>query len=154
MKRQLAPSAVHYNTYSIVDGAQKYSDGTAFTGVASGSSNYGPSDPVLVQRVQADMDRFLADNPDVAREDIPTDLMTASGSGLDPHISPRSAAIQIPAISAASGLSTQMLEADRGKQHHRKTLWSFRGRDGKCSRCECGYCQGDGTDLLRGDLDF
>lgn len=104
------PSAVHYNTYSIVDGAQKYSDGTAFTGVASGSSNYGPSDPVLVQRVQSDMDRFLADNPDVAREDIPTDLMTASGSGLDPHISPRSAAIQIPAIAAASGLSTQMLE--------------------------------------------
>lgn len=94
----------------VVDGAQKYSDGTAFTGVASGSSNYGPSDPVLVQRVQADMDRFLADNPDVAREDIPTDLMTASGSGLDPHISPRAAAIQIPAISAASGLSTQMLE--------------------------------------------
>lgn len=44
-------------------------------------------------------------NPEVKREDIPTDLLTASGSGLDPHISPESAEIQIPRIVEASGLS-------------------------------------------------
>ena len=44
------------------------------------------------------------------REEIPADLMTASGSGLDPHISPASAQIQIPAIAEASGLSEETLE--------------------------------------------
>ena len=46
----------------------------------------------------------LEKNPDVKPEDIPTDLLTASGSGLDPHISPKAAEIQIPRIVAASGL--------------------------------------------------
>lgn len=52
----------------------------------------------------------MAANPGVAREEIPTDLMTASGSGLDPHVSPASAAIQIPALAEASGLSEETLE--------------------------------------------
>lgn len=105
------PSAVHYNTYvENPDGTQVYADGTPFTGPASGSANYGPSNPQLVQRVQEDMDAFLSANPSVKPEDIPTDLLTASGSGLDPHISPASAALQLPAISKASGLSIETLE--------------------------------------------
>lgn len=105
------PSAVHYNTYQVDStGAETYLDGTPFTGLASGSSNYGPSNPALQQRVEEDMEKFLAANPGVSREDIPTDLMTASGSGLDPHISPESARIQLPAIAEASGLSMETLE--------------------------------------------
>ncbi len=105
------PSAVHYNTYlEQADGAKVYSDGTPFTGVSSGSANYGPSNPLLTQRVQEDMKRFLTANPEVKPEDIPTDLMTASGSGLDPHITPASAAIQLPGIAEASGLSVDTLE--------------------------------------------
>lgn len=105
------PSAVHYNTYTVnQDGQKVYLDGSTFAGPASGSSNYGPSNPALAQRVEKDMEAFLAANPDVKREDIPTDLLTASGSGLDPHISPRSAAIQLPAIAKASGLSMETLE--------------------------------------------
>ena len=46
----------------------------------------------------------------MTREDIPADLVTASGSGLDPHISPASAEIQIPALAEASGLSVEELE--------------------------------------------
>ena len=69
-----------------------------------GSNNYAPSNPELVERVEADMALFLEKNPDVKPEDIPTDLLTASGSGLDPHISPKAAEIQIPRIVAASGL--------------------------------------------------
>ncbi len=105
------PSAVHYNTYTISqDGKDICLDGSAFAGLASGSSNYGPSNPALAQRVKMDIEAFLSANPDIKREDIPTDLMTASGSGLDPHISPNSAAIQLPAIAEASGLSMEVLE--------------------------------------------
>lgn len=105
------PSAVHYNTYSVdEDGNKIYLDGSEFAGPASGSSNYGPSNPALTQRVEEDIEAFLAKNPDIKREDIPTDLMTASGSGLDPHISPESAAVQLPGIAEASGLSEEVLQ--------------------------------------------
>ena len=53
---------------------------------------------------------FLKKNPDVKREDIPTDLLTASGSGLDPHISPASAAVQIPQLAENTGLTEEQLE--------------------------------------------
>ena len=101
-----SPSAYHYNVYKEnEDGTKTYQDGTEFPGIGSGSNNYAPSNPELVKRVEADISKFLEKNPTVKREDIPTDLLTASGSGLDPHISPESAEIQIPRIVAASGLS-------------------------------------------------
>lgn len=56
------------------------------------------------------MEAFLEKNPEIKREDIPTDLLTASGSGLDPHISPASAQIQLPRIAQASGLSEESLQ--------------------------------------------
>lgn len=100
------PSAYHYNMYKEnEDGTKTYQDGTEFPGIGSGSNNYAPSNPELVKRVETDIEKFLEKNPDVKREDIPTDLLTASGSGLDPHISPTSAEIQIPRIVEASGLS-------------------------------------------------
>ena len=100
------PSAYHYNIYTEDEnGKQYYPDGTEFPGIGSGSNNYAPSNPALMERVEADMEAFLEKNPKVKREDIPTDLLTASGSGLDPHISPESAEVQIPRIAEASGLS-------------------------------------------------
>lgn len=105
------PSAYNYNTYyKDEQGNQYYNDGRAFAGLSSGSNNYAPSNPALTERVEADIEAFLEANPDVKREDIPADLMTASGSGLDPHITPESARIQIPALAAASGLSEEKLE--------------------------------------------
>ena len=105
------PSAVHYNTYfPDAQGNPVLADGTPFGGVASGSQNLGPSNPALTQRVEADMEAFLEANPEIRREDIPADLMTASGSGLDPHITPQAAKIQLPAISEASGLSAEQLQ--------------------------------------------
>ena len=105
------PSAYNYNTYYEDDqGNQYYNDGSEFAGLSSGSNNYAPSNPALTERVEADIEAFLEANPDVKREDIPADLMTASGSGLDPHITPESARIQIPALAAASGLSEEELE--------------------------------------------
>lgn len=105
------PSAYNYNTYyEDAQGNQYCGDGSPFAGPGSGSNNYAPSNPALIERVEADIEAFLEANPDVKREDIPADLMTASGSGLDPHITPASARIQLPALAAASGLSEEELE--------------------------------------------
>lgn len=120
------PSAYHYNTYQE-DAAenQYYSDGTEYTGVSSGSNNYAPSNPALTERVAADMKNFLAKNPGVSAEDIPADLMTASGSGLDPHISPESAQIQVPCIAAASGLSEDEVQRITDAHTEGKTFGIF-----------------------------
>lgn len=104
------PSAYHYNSYvEGEDGTPYYTDGTPFSGLGSGSNNYAPSNPALAERVEQDLEAFLKKNPDVKKENIPTDLLTASGSGLDPHISPASAEIQIPRIAKASGLDEEKL---------------------------------------------
>ena len=104
------PSAYHYNVYhESEDGTKFYNDGTEFAGLSSGSSNYAPSNPDLIARTKADIEVFIEKNPGVKKQDIPTDLLTASGSGLDPHITPASAEIQIPRIAEASGLNEQEL---------------------------------------------
>ncbi|MGG5401481.1 potassium-transporting ATPase subunit KdpC [Clostridioides difficile] len=90
---------------------QSFTDARFFKGrVSSGSFNYGATNPELHDRVLKDIKQFLKDNPTVKKEDIPTDLLTASGSGLDPNISPASAKIQIPAVSKASGISESKLQ--------------------------------------------
>ncbi|MEF9918534.1 MAG: K(+)-transporting ATPase subunit C [Eubacterium sp.] len=104
-------SAYNYNTYTEKDLRPDESGEAAYNGVASGSSNYSSTNPELQARVTESMDKFLAANPGVKKEDIPTDLMTSSGSGLDPHLSPASAEIQIPAMAKASGLSEDELRS-------------------------------------------
>lgn len=99
------PSAVNYNTYTENDVA----DGS-YGGVSTGSQNLAPSNPELAARVKDGIDKFIAENPSIKVGDIPADLLTASGSGLDPHISPNSALIQIPALSVATGLSEDKLK--------------------------------------------
>lgn len=120
------PSAYHYNVYTEGEDGKKYtSDGEEFTGVASGSANYAPSNPQLVQRVQQDMQEFLEKNPQVTPEEIPADLLTASGSGLDPDISPNAAQIQIPRIAQASGLSEEKVSEIVEKHTKGKLLGIF-----------------------------
>ena len=99
------PSAVNYNTYT----KEEKADGT-YGGVASGSNNYAPSNPELSKRVKKDLEAFMKANPDIDKKDIPADLITASGSGLDPDITPEAAKVQIPAIAKASGLSEAELQ--------------------------------------------
>lgn len=100
-------SSVNYNTYTD-EGLYAGTD-DEYTGVASGSFNYAPSNPALKERVEADMAAFLETHPGVKAEDIPADLMTASGSGLDPHISIEAAKVQVPLISEKTGLSEEEL---------------------------------------------
>ena len=100
------PSAVNYNTYT-----QEEKNSGGYAGVASGSQNFSTTNPALAERVASDMAEFLEKNPSVRKEDIPADLLTASGSGLEPYISPASAAVQIPALAEATGLAKEALEA-------------------------------------------
>lgn len=99
------PSAVNYNVYT-----QAEKDSEEYGGVASGSNNYAATNPDLKERVQEDIEKFLAANPSAKRGQIPADLLTASGSGLDPHISPQSAQIQLAALAHNTGLSMNTLE--------------------------------------------
>lgn len=108
-------SAYNYNTYKAEDTRPDSEGKTAYPGVSSGSANLAPSNPALEERVQKDLEEFLKAHPEAKKEEIPTDLLTSSGSGLDPHISPAAAKIQIPAISKATGISTADLENLVGK---------------------------------------
>ena len=114
------PSAINYNTYT-----QDQKDSGEYSGVGSGSANLAPTNPKLVARVSEDMQEFLERNTSVEREDIPTDLMTASGSGLDPHISPASATIQLNGIAQASGLTMETLVEIVEKNTEEKSLGIF-----------------------------
>jgi K+-transporting ATPase ATPase C chain len=104
------PSGINYNTYTEADKKPDKNGKIAYSGVSSGSQNLAPSNKALTDRVQKDMADFLKTHPGVKKEDIPTDLLTSSGSGLDPDISPQAAKIQIPAVSKATGISEEQLQ--------------------------------------------
>lgn len=77
---QPRPSAVGYNA------------------AGSGASNKGPTNPDYLKSVQAAIDTFMVHNPGIDKADIPAELVTASGSGLDPDLSPEGAKIQVKRI--------------------------------------------------------
>lgn len=93
---------------------QKFTDDKYFWGrpsavdynaAGSAGSNKGPSNPDYLQVVKDRIDTFLVHNPGIKKEEIPADLVAASGSGLDPHISPAAAYVQVKRIAAVRKLS-------------------------------------------------
>lgn len=87
------PSAVQYNA------------------AGSGGSNKGPTNPAYLAEVQARIDSFQAHHPYLSTSQIPAEMVTASGSGLDPHISPQSALVQLQRVAAARGIPEPQLRA-------------------------------------------
>jgi len=85
------PSAVDYNAAS------------------TGGSNKGPTNPDYLKLVQDRIDTLLKYNPEIKKSDIPSDLVTASGGGLDPHVSPQAAFIQISRIAEERNLDRSEL---------------------------------------------
>jgi len=87
------PSAVDYNA------------------AGSGGSNKGPSNPDYLKQVQERIDSFLVHNPAVKKDEIPSDLVTASGAGLDPHISVQGAYVQVKRVAAARNIPVEKVNA-------------------------------------------
>jgi len=84
------------------------SAGTGYDPMASGGSNLAPTNKNLIERVKTDAQKLHAENPNAA---IPVDLVTTSGSGLDPDISPDAAEFQIPRVAQSRNMNQQDLLA-------------------------------------------
>lgn len=102
------PSAVDYNA------------------AGSAGSNKGPSNPDYLKVVQERIDTFMAHNPGVQKGDIPAELVTASGSGLDPDLSPAAAEIQAPRVAKARGIAEARITA-LVKEYTKGPLFGFLG---------------------------
>jgi potassium-transporting ATPase KdpC subunit len=98
----------------------------AFNAAGSSGSNKGPTNPDYLKDVQSKIDSFLVHNPGVRKEDIPAELVTYSGSGLDPDISPKGAYVQVARIAKVRNIPEEQIK-NLVDQHIEKSLLGILG---------------------------
>ena len=76
-----------------------------------GGSNKGPTNDEYLAEVEARIDTFLVHHPYLSRKDVPAEMVTASGSGLDPHITPACAYVQVKRVAQARGMNEAEVKA-------------------------------------------
>jgi len=96
-----------------------------YNAAGSGASNKGPSNPDYLKGVQALIDTFMVHNPSVKKEDIPSELVTSSGSGLDPDLSAQGAYMQVPRIAQTRNISEEKIKALVAQQIQKPLLGLF-----------------------------
>ncbi|GGE26354.1 potassium-transporting ATPase subunit KdpC [Psychroflexus planctonicus] len=96
---------------------------------STGGSNYGNQSPDLLEEVQQRTEKLLQNNPGLEKSEIPVELITASGSGLDPHISKTAAMIQINRISEVRGIAKEDLTNLVNKHNEDALLGIFGPKD-------------------------
>lgn len=96
-----------------------------YNAAGSSGSNKGPSNPDYLKTVHDRVDTFLVHNPGVKKEQIPAELVTASGSGLDPDISPEAALVQVNRIAKTRNISADKLTQLVQKQTQKPLLGMF-----------------------------
>jgi K+-transporting ATPase ATPase C chain len=96
--------------------------GNGYDPLNSGGSNLGPSSQKLRDRIKADIERLQKENP-AAHGPVPVELVTASASGLDPHISPEAALWQIPRIAAARNVPIERIRDIVTRLTEKRDLW-------------------------------
>jgi potassium-transporting ATPase KdpC subunit len=89
--------------------------GTGYDASSSGGSNLGPTSQKLIDQIKANVEAYRQENGLPAGAVVPADAVTASGSGLDPHISLRNAELQIPRVAKERGLSPEAVKAEIAK---------------------------------------
>ncbi|WP_334109574.1 potassium-transporting ATPase subunit KdpC [Thermodesulfitimonas autotrophica] len=82
---------------------------TAYDGMHSRGPNYAPSSRILAAEIEKRYRALVRENPACSRQEVPLDLITASASGLDPHISPEAALYQVRRVARARGISEERL---------------------------------------------
>jgi len=92
---------------------------------ASSGSNKGPTNAAYLNDVKARIDTFLLNHPYLKRSEVPAEMVTASGSGLDPDITPESAYVQVKRVAKARGMSEDIVKALVEKQIERPLLGLF-----------------------------
>lgn len=85
--------------------------GDGYDAASSAGSNKGPTNEEYLAEVETRIDSFLVHHPYLQRKDVPAEMVTASASGLDPHITPQSAYIQVKRVAEARGMSEDSVRA-------------------------------------------